>query len=159
MRRILALLAGTALAGGVLAGTAAGDNKDAVPRGDSKTLRLLDVSDIFTYVDGGEPGEGPGDVLLFSNQLKHLGGAPAGRFVSTCTHVAGSTFKCAGTLQLANGTIELAATPDFAAEDSITAAVTGGTGSYRDVGGHATIVPTQTAGTSRLTVRLIELQD
>jgi hypothetical protein len=146
------------LAGGVLAGTAAGDNRDAT-LDDSKTLRLLDVSDIFTYVDGGEPGEGPGDVLLFDNQLRQLGGEPAGRFVSVCTHVAGAKFKCAGTLKLDNGTIELAATPNFAAQGPIRAAVTGGTGSYRNVGGDATITSTQTAGTSRLTVRLIAFDD
>jgi hypothetical protein len=158
MKHRRALLAATALAGAALVGTASADTGET-RRDDSTTLRLLDVSDVFTYVDGGAPGEGPGDVLLFNNQLKQLGGAPAGRFLSVCTQVADANFKCAGTLKLDAGTIELAATPDFAAAGSIKAAVVGGTGRYRNVGGEATITPTQTAGTSRLVVRLLEFDD
>jgi hypothetical protein len=76
-----------------------------------------------------------------------------------CTQVAGANFKCAGTLKLDAGTIELTATPNFATDELITGSVVGGSGTYRNVGGQATITPTQTEGTSRLVVQLIAFDD
>ena len=122
-----------------------------------EVLRFLDVEDVFTYVDNGPPGEGPGDVLLFSNQLKRPNGAPAGRFLSTCMNIAAADYKCAGSLRLTQGTIEVAANPDFSSPDPIKAAVVGGTGRYADVGGEMTITPTSRDGVSRLLVKLVHI--
>lgn len=71
---------------------------------------------------------------------------PTGRFLSTCTALFQTEVKCAGSLLLRDGTIELAGTPDFAADTPIVAPVTGGTGRYAGADGTATITATDMEG-------------
>ena len=126
-------------------------------------LQFLDVRNQVEFLDLGRQARSefdpsPGDTFFFSNTLRNLGDTKTlGRFVSKCTALIGTEFKCAGTLLLRRGTVELATTADFASDAPIVAAVVGGTGRYDDVGGEATITPTGVEGRSRLTLELEEL--
>jgi hypothetical protein len=137
-------------------------SRDGITR--DKVLRFLDVRGSVEYLDLGEPAQGdfdptPGDTFFFNNTLRNAADTEdVGRFVSKCVALFGSDFKCSGTLLLQQGTIELAATPDFAAAPPIKSAVIGGTRRFRNVAGQATITPTEIEGTSRLVVELIAIQ-
>ena len=158
MRRWMVLVAGV-VALGLIAGGVSVAGSD-YERGRGRVLRFLDVSGEVEYLDLGPPAEGdfdpsPGDTFFFSNTLRNLADTKTkGRFVSKCTALIGTEFRCLGTLMLEQGNIELATTVDFAAEEPLVAAVTGGTGKYRGVGGEATITPTETEGVSKLVVKL-----
>lgn len=147
---VLVMVAGVATSG-------AGIKKDTV-------LRFLDVRGDVHYLDVGAPAQSdfdpsPGDTFFFGNTLKNaVGTRDVGRFVSTCVALFGSEFKCTGTLLLERGTIELAATVDFASDQPIRAAVIGGTRRFANVGGRATITPSGTEGTSSLVVELVAIR-
>lgn len=123
-------------------------------------LRFLDVREQVEFLDvapaaTSEFDPSPGDTFFFSSVLRNAAGASdVGRFESKCTALIGTVFKCAGTLLLTRGTIELAATVDFAVGDPIVAAVTGGTGRFFSVGGEAVITATDVDGTSTLVAQL-----
>ena len=126
-----------------------------------KTLKLIDVSDKFEFVDVGAPAQsegdfGPGDMLLFDNILRNRTDTnDVGRFVSACTMGASPGIAlCRGTLLLEKGTIELSTTVDFANADTIVTAVTGGTGQYRNVHGVAILAEEVREGARKLTVFL-----
>ncbi|HXF35694.1 MAG TPA: hypothetical protein VNO17_00765 [Actinomycetota bacterium] len=127
---------------------------------DAEVLRFLDVRGEVHYLDEdplstSEFDPSPGDAFTFDNTLRNLADTrDVGRFVSRCWALFGTEFKCAGTLLLRRGTIELAASVDFAAPPFV-ASVVGGTGRYLGAAGQATITPTETEGTSRLVVRLV----
>ncbi len=125
---------------------------------------VLSFLDISRQVAAHDVGEGssqpePGDVLVFDNLLRHRDRSDAvtrrvlGRFPSTCTLGEGTQARCEGTLVLRDGSIEVTGTPDLAVTP-IDIDVTGGTGRYAEVTGQAQLTPTDTPGTSLLTVRL-----
>jgi hypothetical protein len=123
-------------------------------------LRFLDVQEEVQFLDVEPKGDGfsVGDTFFFNNSLRDLeGNKTLGRFVSKCVALIGTEFKCSGTLMLDRGTIEMVATPDFASESPIVPTVIGGTGRYRNVGGQATITPTEKEGESKLVVELLAL--
>jgi hypothetical protein len=99
-------------------------------------------------------------VLRFNNLLRHVDTSDAitrqvlGRFPSTCTPLEDTVYRCAGTLLLRDGTIEVTGTPDFAVSP-IDMVVTGGTGRYATVTGSARLTPTDAPGTSVLDLSLI----
>jgi hypothetical protein len=127
---------------------------------EDEVRRFVDVRVQVRYLDLGRRAQGdfdpsPGDTFFFRNRLRNSADTETiGWFVSKCTALIGTRFKCSGTLLLPRGTVELAGTPDFAAGGPIVSAVVGGTGRFRNVGGQAKITATETPGTSRLVVRL-----
>lgn len=154
---------GSAATSILLAGTLAGAATEAgADHGHSEVLHFLDVRQQTDFLDtgrlGGEPS--PGDTYFFASTLHSVdhGDAasrqPAGRFASLCTALFASEVKCSGSLLLQDGTVEIAGTPDFAADAPIVAAVTGGTGRYSGADGTATITATDVEGTSTLVVEL-----
>lgn len=159
MRHRLLVLLVVFAAGAVAGGTAlATGNAPKIPH--DMTLRFLDVREEVQFLDVDPQGNGfsVGDTFFFNNSLKDPeGNRTLGRFVSKCVALIGTEFKCSGTLMLDRGTIEMVATPDFASEGPIVPAVIGGTGRYRNVGGQATITPTEKEGESNLVVELLAL--
>lgn len=125
-----------------------------------QVLRFLDVQEQVEFLDvepeaTSEFDPSPGDTFFFSSLLRNAAGTrDVGRFESKCTALIGTVFKCAGTLLLSRGSIELAATVDFAVGDPIVSAVTGGTGRFIAVGGETVITATDVEGTSTLVVQL-----
>jgi hypothetical protein len=127
----------------------------------TEVLEFHDVSRLVAAHDVGERSSQPrpGDVLVFDNLLRHPDRLDAatrqvlGRFPSRCVLDEGTTARCAGTLELRDGTISVEGTPDLAVTP-IDMTVTGGTGRYDGVSGTAQLVPTDDEGTSLLTVRL-----
>ena len=116
---------------------------------------LRDVQNEAHTIDLGAAGPSPGDVIVFENILWNSTGTTAvGRFVSRCVQLTDAMHQCQGTLIFARGTIELSTATALGAD--IVASVTGGTGEHAGARGQALIVPTGTAGTSRITV---DLQD
>jgi hypothetical protein len=162
MRRFYVSIAATSIVALVISGIAIASSGDGIRR--DVVLRFLDVSGDVEYLDLGEPAQGefdpsPGDTFFFNNTLRNAANTrTVGRFPSKCVALFGTEFKCSGTLLLGEGTIELSATVDFAAEDPIRSAVTGGTRGFRNVGGDATITPTEVEGTSELVVKLVAIR-
>ena len=127
----------------------------------TEVLQFHDISRLVAAHDVGERSSQPrpGDVLVFDNLLRHPDRLDAatrqvlGRFPSRCVMEEGTRASCEGTLELRDGTISLEGTPDLASTP-IDTTVTGGTGRYAGVSGSAQLTPTDTPGTSLLTVRL-----
>ncbi len=125
----------------------------------SKTLRLLDVSDRFEFVDvgaAGSPGNpGPGDSFIFNNLVRNRADTKSlGTWISVCTMTATpGVARCSGTVGLDDGDIEVATTVDFADAEVIVAAVTGGTRDYVGVGGHM-ILGDETSAGRLMTIKL-----
>lgn len=121
-------------------------------RDDRFTLRLVEVEGPGEYVDLGAPGESRGDILLFNNRLLERNGDPAGRARVVCTRVTDARFHCVGSLGLDGGTLQLANSVRFTEARPTRFAITGGTGTYRDVFGQAVATPTTTPGRFRLVI-------
>lgn len=125
----------------------------------SKTLRLLDVSDRFEFVDvgaAGSPGNpGPGDSFIFNNLVRNRADTKSlGTWISVCTMTATpGVARCSGTVGLDDGDIEVATTVDFADAEVIVAAVTGGTRDYVGAGGHM-ILGDETSAGRLMTIKL-----
>ena len=111
-----------------------------------RTIRLLEADKQVqpTFVDTGKPGPSVGDMVIVRDGVTRTDGSPAGKFNQVCTLVelAGgpftSTYECTGSFALDGGvvTVQGPFVPS-AAEQS--AAITGGTGAYRDAGGEAVV--------------------
>ena len=125
----------------------------------SKTLRLLDVSDRFEFVDvgvAGSPGNpGPGDSFIFNNLVRNRADTKSlGTWISVCTMTATpGVARCSGTVGLDDGDIEVATTVDFADAEVIVATVTGGTRDYVGAGGHM-ILGDETSAGRLMTIKL-----
>jgi hypothetical protein len=148
----VAVLAATVVVTGGAFGSSASN-------GGTTTLRLLDVSDKFEFVDVGRPatGEGdfsPGDMLIFENILRKRSGKDVGNFISNCTMSVPPMALCRGTLWLEDGKIELSSAVDFADADIIHTAVTGGTNRYKTARGQAILGEEVSEGVRELTVVL-----
>jgi hypothetical protein len=126
----------------------------------SQTLKLLDVSDKFEFVDVGAPGSpgspGPGDSFIFNNLVRNRADTKSlGTWISICTMTAATgVARCSGTVGLDDGDIEVATTVDFADADVIVAAVTGGTRDYKGAGGQLTLGKETSAG-RLMTIKLV----
>ncbi|CAN5482972.1 hypothetical protein BH20ACT23_BH20ACT23_16650 [soil metagenome] len=150
---VLALAAVLAIGGLAHAGNTSG-------KGGTTTLRLLDVSDKFEFVDvgaAGSPGNpGPGDSFIFNNLVRNRADTKTlGTWISICSMTAEpGVARCSGTVDLDDGDIEVATTVDFSDADLIRAAVTGGTKDYLAVGGQ--LVLGEESGAGRLmTIKLV----
>lgn len=126
----------------------------------SQTLRLLDVSDKFEFVDVGAPGSpgspGPGDSFIFNNLVRNRADTKSlGTWISICTMTAAAgVARCSGTVGLDDGDIEVATTVDFADAEVIVAAVTGGTRDFKGAGGQLTLGKETSAG-RLMTIKLV----
>jgi hypothetical protein len=126
----------------------------------SKTLKLLDVSDRFEFVDAGSAGSpgnpGPGDSFIFNNLVRNRSDTKTlGTWISICTLTAApGVARCSGTVGLDDGDIEVATTVDFADAEVIVASVTGGTRDFRGAGGHM-ILGDETGAGRLMTIKLV----
>lgn len=152
------LLTMIALAVGLFAGGVAyatDDPDDGFNR--PERLRLLDKADKFEFVDVGAQGQSPGDLFIFENQLRNRADTRThGRFLSSCVVlVTPGLVSCRGTLELQQGTIEVATAIDLAAGGEIRAAVTGGTRDYRRAHGQMRLSEEVSPGVREMTVELL----
>ena len=91
------------------------------------------------FIDSGEPGDSPGDILVFDQPLLDEQQHKIGNNSGSCirTRVAHS-FQCQWTLSLANGTIQVTGR-EFDQGTSMLSIV-GGTGAYISITGEMTSV-------------------
>jgi hypothetical protein len=138
-RAFLPVLAAAAVVAGGTAVASPGHHT-----GHTVTLREASATVQPAFVDIGKPGPSAGDQVVVRDGLVGADGAAAGTLLQACTLVdAGpnpfvSTYECASSLELADGTITLAG-PFVPAKAEQAAAVTGGTGAYRAARGQAII--------------------
>lgn len=86
------------------------------------------------FIDGGEPGDSPGDILVFDQPLLNTDGQEIGNNSGNCTRTRpGHSFQCQWTLTLEDGTIQVAGREFDQGTSYIS--ITGGTGSYAGIRG------------------------
>jgi len=134
MYRILPFFTHWLLAAGILM-TSACDR-------DAPTL-LVTIADARVdkaqLIDTGEPGDSPGDILVFDQPLLDAQGEPIGTNSGTCIRTrTGHSFQCNWTLSLENGSIQVAGREFDQGESSIS--IVGGTGRYSGISGAMTSV-------------------
>jgi hypothetical protein len=140
-RRAVAALLAIAAVAVAFAGSTAAASAD---HGHVITLREASATPPLAFVDLGKPGPTAGDEVVISDGLTDAGGAAAGTLRQACTLIdAGpspfaSTYECATSLELADGTIT-ASGPFDPAKAEQRAAITGGTGAFRAARGEIVI--------------------
>ena len=154
MRRIaLVAGAGLALLGLVGAPTAASGNSDDEP--DRTTLRVVQRAPEAAFVDLGDAGPTPGDVLVFRSELfDRTNTRPVGDLNITCTQGIGPENICRGIFTLTGrGRISVDALPIF--PEPTVGTVNGGTGRFQLSRGEAHIEP-RADGTTLITFHLFD---
>jgi hypothetical protein len=142
-KTIGAALAVAALA---LAGTASADTAATSHGSHDRTIRLVEAHKDLqpTFVDTGKPGPSVGDLVVARDEVLREDGSQAGTFRQTCTltDLVGnpftSTYECAGSIALKDGTITMEG-PFTPSAPQNTAAITGGTGRYATARGEITV--------------------
>src|SRR5262249_56543215 len=100
------------------------------------------------YVDRGNPGPSPGDLLEFALPISNQAGAPIGDLHIACTQNFDQVAVCVGIFNLfRRGKLSVDASPVF--PNSTVGMVTGGTGEFQNVRGEAHIDP-QPDGTTKI---------
>ena len=125
----------------------------AAGTGEDHSLVLRAHEDQSAEIDLGDKGLSLGDQLVFSDTL-YRDDEKVGHDGATCTIVRLSddkttpTANCVGTLSLNRGQITVEGLVTFSENDTspFTIAVTGGTGTYRSVGGEMEIQPAEDDG-------------
>ncbi len=138
--------AALAVAALALAGTASADTAAKSHGSHDRTIRLVEADTQLqpTFVDTGKPGPSVGDIVVARDEVLRENGSPAGTFRQTCTLVdlAGnpftSTYECAGSIALKDGTITMEG-PLTPSQPESVAAITGGTGDYRTARGEIVV--------------------
>ena len=152
MRRMWMLAAvGVALLALVTGGaTAAGTSADG-PMG--KTLQLVQRAPQVAFVDLGDPGPTPGDVLVFRSELFDATNThEAGDLNITCTQAIGPENICRGIFTITgSGRLSVDALPVF--PEPTVGIVNGGTGRFQLSRGEVHIDP-RADGTTLLTFHL-----
>lgn len=155
------VVAATAVSLAALAGSAAASN-DPYPLGWGESVKRTEVISLTststgtTMVDNGTPGPGTGDQILITANLFRQGGS-YGTEGAVCTRVAPQTSLCTGTFSLPRGQLawqHLHTTPVGAPPSDFDIAITGGTGAYATVHGHAHVARTSEPG-GALTLYLV----
>lgn len=129
---------------GLTISAAAQDESD--PRGRTTVLRLAGTPSRIEPIDLGAPGPSPGDQILFTNDF-HTGGQRTGYDGGMCTTVRVDperVINCFITLSLPDGLITaqvMKPETDPPSPTPFWAAVTGGTGEYRDARGQIHVDP------------------
>jgi len=143
---LLAVVA-VALAGGAYAAP-----QPAAKSSAKRTIHLREASPMpeLTVVDAGQPGISPGDHVVTTDGLLDERGATAGSMSQVCTlltpgpNVFTSTYDCAGSFDLADGSITVQGT-FVPVADASTLAITGGTGRFAKARGEV-VVATEADG-------------
>lgn len=130
MKRLLALAAlaaATVLTVAVVSGGAG--------TGGGKTIHVIEHATTDVTTDTGPPGDSPGDVLTFANDVfDAANAAKVGTDQGYCIRIqAPGSYECNWTTFLSGGQITVEG-PFFDTADS-TLAITGGTGRYRNARG------------------------
>lgn len=122
---------------------------DAPDRHAGRTIVVTGKTAQLNLLDLGEPGFTLGDQVTFSDDLSAKSGKPAGVDGGACTltRVADAaaqsgTAQCLVTYELDGGQIATQGLLELTNGGFVgtqTAAITGGTGAYRDAGGEATL--------------------
>ena len=146
--------------GGVVAATAGSQAAEAAAK--PRTLAFEVEFSPFELVEANNQRDpaspiAPGDEIVFHDQLSAKG-TPAGDEVGSCVVAAVNPeiiANCSGVIRLAGGTIafQFANVPG---PDPKALAVTGGTGTFRNLGGEGTLVEFGN-GKGRLTLHLLRL--
>lgn len=90
-------------------------------------------------IDIGEPGDSPGDILVFDQPLLDAQGQPIGTNSGICVRTrTGHSFQCSWTLSMENGSIQVAGREFDQGKSSIS--IVGGTGRYSGISGDMTSV-------------------
>lgn len=145
-------------AGGAAFGRGSGD-----PIAADQTLEMLHIADGYKFLDVGRPWKGeldpsPGDTVFLRYKLRNLANTTTlGKVMTKCVATFRTNFKCAGTVFLEGGTVELVSTIDWASDYPFTKAVAGGTGLYRNVGGEAWILAPDADGNETIVLHLSAL--
>ncbi len=128
MTRSLLLVASLAALATALVSSSSGSARTAASVG---TVSVVEHADTDATTDTGAPGDSPGDVLTFANPVFDRQDArQVGTDQGSCVRiVAGASYECAWSLQLAGGQLMVQG-PFYDAKDS-TLAITGGTGRFR----------------------------
>lgn len=140
MRRA-ALVAGVLAMGLIGAGIAVASRSDGIVEHQVRSFALVGINE--DDLDVRPSGRSPGDTSFFQNELRKFDlTKKLGRFDSACVleNADTSLSRCTGTAFLGGGTVELTARVKFTdALESIRFAVVGGTRSYDNVVGQATL--------------------
>lgn len=146
--RKLTILGGAAAAAVVAITWLAVGPADSAPGG---TLRFFEHDTSQAQLDLGDKGDSPGDRFIYSGDLfDRKGGKNVGRAAGECVTVsagpAHSESICSAHFTLAGGKIViegLANTADIFGGKTVTAPIVGGSGSYRNIHGQATVTVPQ----------------
>ena len=102
------------------------------------TQTLVTIADARSspaeFIDGGAPGDSPGDILVFDQPLLNTDMQEIGNNSGSCIRTRpGHSFQCQWTLSLEGGTIQVAGRELDRGTSAI--AITGGTGLYAGIRG------------------------
>ncbi len=160
-RRAIAAVFACVLA--LVAGAAAYGRGGGDPIVNDQTLEMLHVEAGYRLLDVGRPWKGdldpsPGDTVFLRYKLRDPANTETlGQVMTKCVATFRTNFKCAGTVFLEGGTIELVSMIDWAADYPFTKTVAGGTGRYRNVGGEAWILAPDADGNETIVLHLSAL--
>jgi hypothetical protein len=148
-RKTFAIAVAAALLGFVAGGL--GLARAAVPL--DETLVVVQQPPEQQFVDLGDPGPSPGDIIAFHSTLTDLTGHGVGNLNIQCGVNFGGKAVCVGIFSIdGRGQLSVDALPEF--PQPVTGIVTGGNGDFRNARGEADIQP-QPDGTTMITFRLI----
>ena len=107
------------------------------------TQTLVTIADARSspahYIDTGEPGDSPGDILVFDQPLLDADMQAIGNNSGSCIRTrTGHSFQCQWTLTLEDGTIQVAGREFDQGTSAIS--ITGGTGKYAGITGNMTSI-------------------
>ena len=154
MRRKLIKTAGAAAcATAIVATIGVGSTSAAPAKRLGETLVVIQSPPRQQYVDLGDPGPSPGDLLEFASTLASQAGTPIGDLHIACTQNFDQVAVCVGIFNLSGrGKLSVDASPVF--PNPTVGMVTGGTGEFQNVPGDAPIDP-QPDGTTKITFHLL----
>ena len=154
MRRKLIRTVGTvACATAIVATIGVGIASASPAMGPGETLVVIQSPPRQQYVDLGDPGPSPGDLLVFASTLANQAGTPIGDLHIACTQSFDRVAVCVGIFNLSGrGKLSVDASPVF--PNPTIGMITGGTGEFQNVRGEAHIDP-QPDGTTKITFNLL----
>src|SRR5262245_33804074 len=154
MRRKLIRTVGTvACATAIVAAIGVGSTSASPGQPLGETLVVIQSPPRLQFVDLGDPGPSPGDLLEFASTLANQAGTPHGDLPIAHTKNFDQVAVCVGIFNLSRrGKLSVDASPVF--PNPTVGMVTGGTGEFQNARGEAHIDP-QPDGTTRITFHLL----
>lgn len=141
-RRIIGAAVAALAAGGAAASIASATGDDSRPREHARVIELEGRTLQQTQLDLGDSGLGQGDRIVFREALRRSGrsvGENGGDCAVTAVEDATITAQCSLTFALRGGDITGQGLVTLGPGTVNTIAVTGGTGSFRAVGGEVRV--------------------